>query len=479
MLGLVQRRLIHSRLVCLLANSQTADRIGAQLIADLKETHGDNVQFIGAGGPLMQPHFSAPAFWSTDMFAEKPMVPFRTTVAEEYNWWLWLKRNPFTKSYSKPMHEVMALVKQRRILDTIIKSSPNLILTLDHDILSFKLLRGLHEGYSSLGLSRPTHMHWGHFIKNLKPDQLPYLDHVLYTMSIPPRSYSQFVYPHTYLGHQAFATAYRFLLSRSEAGKSLISDDSQLVHKDHFFAHVAPFVMEERSRFRGKHGIKDNEIVLLLAPGNRESEVKWALPKLLDAAREFQSESKLATLTVVLPSTPTTLHLLSEAAKSSGSLRFIVTDTSEDKNSALAGANAAICYNGEIVTECLVNMLPTIVVQNMRKMEFYGMYAWNRFFNDMNIVTDGQQFPEVIGGQCTPQKLCSLLTQYYRSPAQAFWPFEGFEHYLPKMLPVKDREMGMGNFNRCNLPSKLAAEVVWKFATKSRRLASEGLVRAV
>ena len=477
MLSLVQRRLLHSRLVCVLANSQTADRQGAQLIKDLKAAHGEEVKFIGAGGPLMQEHFSAPAFWSTDMFHTKPLVPFRTTIPEEYNWWLWLKRNPFTKTYSKPMHDVLDLVKKNNVLDSIVQAKPSLILTIDHDILSFKLLRGLHEAYSSLGLSRPPHLHWGHYIKNLYPAQLPYLDHVMYTMSIPARNYNQFIYPHTYLGHQAFATAYRFLLSRNPHGLSLLSDDSQLVNKNHFYGHIAPFVSAERDRFRGKFGIADKEVALLLAPGNKEGEVKWALPKLMAAAAEFQSENRLVSLTVVLPSTPATLkYLASEAAKSSPSLRIIVTETCEDKSSALAGCNLAICYNGEIVTECLVNMLPTIVVQNMTKPEFYSMYAWNRFFNEMNIVTDGQQFPEVLEKQCSAAKLCSLLTQFHRSPAHAFWPFEGFEHYLPKILPIKEREMGMGDFNRCYLPSKLAAQTVWQFAAHSQ--AVQGLAKA-
>lgn len=470
---------MHSRLVCVLANSQTADRLGAQLITDLKAAHGEKVQFIGAGGPLMQEHFSAPAYWSTDMFHPKPLVPFRTTIPEEYNWWLWLKRNPFTKTYSKPMWDVLDIVKKNNVLDSIRQANPSLILTIDHDILSFKLLRGLHEAYTSLGQARPPHLHWGHYLKYLKTEQLTYIDHAMYTMSIPARHYNQYVFPHTYLGHQAFATAYRFLLSRSPDGQSLLSDDSQLVHKDNFFRHIAPFISAERDRFRGKFGISDKEVTLLLAPGNKEVEVKWALPKLMAAAAEFQSENRLVSLTVVLPSTPATLkYLSSEASKSSPSLRILVTETAEDKSSALAGCNLAICYNGEIVTECLVNMLPTIVVQNMRKPEFYSMYAWNRFFNEMNIVTDGQQFPEVLEGQCTPGKLNSLLTQFYRSQAHAFWPFEGFEHYLPKMLPIKEREMGMGDFNRCYLPSKLAAETVWQFAVRGKAVQPEGLARA-
>jgi hypothetical protein len=52
MLNLLQRK-IHKHVICLLANSSKADKIGAGLMENLYDVSEGNIEFIGAGGSAM------------------------------------------------------------------------------------------------------------------------------------------------------------------------------------------------------------------------------------------------------------------------------------------------------------------------------------------------------------------------------------------------------------------------------------------
>lgn len=182
---MLRRAFSSGHVVCLLANSRKADRIGAQLMTDLKQLSGDSIKFIGSGGDLMKDQGIEP-YYHTDIFHPKPFVPFRSTQVEEMNWWLWLKRNPITRSYTAPMHEVLSIIKKNELINKIRGYRPNLVLTLDHDQLSFKIHREIAELYKKSNIPRPRQVHYGRFINRYEPYQLDYLDHILYTMPIEP-----------------------------------------------------------------------------------------------------------------------------------------------------------------------------------------------------------------------------------------------------------------------------------------------------
>ena len=103
----------------------------------------------------------------------------------------------------------------------------------------------------------------------------------------------------------------------------------------------------------------------------------------------------------------------------------------------------------------------------MRKLEFYFVLAWNRFNNDMNIIADGNLFPEIIEGQCHSVKLVQVLNQWHESPAHKFWPLQGFEPHIHKMLPMKAREMGMGTHHEFYSPDYLLSQTIWEFLKQS------------
>ena len=472
------------RVVCLLANSQKADRVGAELMRNLKTISGSDLKFIGSGGPLMEAE-GILSYYSTNEFHPKPFVPFRGTIAEEINLWLWTKNNPITKTYTRPMHKILKDFKSKDLVSQIMSHRPSVIMTLDHDILSLKQHRQFNEEYSKLSTPKPKQVHFGRFIYRLNPEQLKNaIDHVFYTIPINPRNWSDFQFPSTYVGQSPFEKAYRFLLERN-GGEHLVSKDSIQMNIDHFYSETETYIESERKTFRRTHGISEAATVLYLSPGNKLEEIKWSVPILNKTTNEFISQHAEphqsgsppeSEYWVVIPSDSSNYDLINSQVKASGwKARVIVLENEEQRRSAQAGSDYSIAYNGDVVFENLVNQLPTIIIENMGKIEFYFVLAWNRFNNDLNIIADGDLFPEIIEGQAHSAKLVDLLNAWHSSPAQRFWPLQGYENILHKLLPVKTREMGMGTHHEYYSPDRLAAQTLWEFiqTTPERKFAEE------
>jgi lipid A disaccharide synthetase len=475
MISKVLRDFSRGHVVCLLANSQKADRIGADLMRNIKAISDTDVKFIGSGGEYMEKE-GLDSFYSTDLFHPKPFVPFRGTLAEEGNVWLWWKRNPITKANNGPMHQVLKIIKSKNLIEKIQGYRPGVILTLDHDILSFRIHKQFSELYKNSPFSRPKQVHYGKFINRYMPYQLEYLDHVLYTMPIEPKDWNKFKFPSTYIGQSGFEKAYRFLLERN-GGDHLLTDNSVKVSIDHFYSETEQYIEAERKTFRTKNQIPETATVLFLAPGSHKTEVSWSIPILNKTANQFITEhtdpknsnpQSVENFCVVIPTNESNYkQILGTVDVLGWKSRVIVLRTEEDRRSAQAGSDLAISYNGDIVTECLVNQLSTIVIQNMKKLEFYFLLYWNRFTNDMNIIADGNLFPEIIEGQCHPAKLLQLLNQWYESPAHKFWPLQGFESHIHRTLPMKVRELGMGTHHEYYSPDYLLSQSIWEFLRQS------------
>jgi len=462
--------------ICILANSRKADRVGAGLMSQLKAKSGDSLEIIGAGGELMQEQGLQP-FYDTSIFHPKPFVPFRSVLIEENNWWIWTKYHPATRNYTKPMHDVLDLIKKNNIVEQIQQHKPSLVLTIDHDILSFKIHRQISDLYKVSATSKPKQVHYGRFCNRYKPYQLDYLDHVLYTNPIEKSNWNFFKFPSTYIGQSSFEKAYRFLLERN-GGDHLLTSDSVFVNRDHFYSETEQYIEAERSHFRKKFEIPENATVLFLAPGNEKGEISWSLPILNETANNFVKEyakpysNRLDSqpndhFSVVIPAEKRVKKQIESKVKELNWACRVLTVEEDDVRSAQAGSDLAICYNGDIVTENLVNQLSTIVIQNMKKVEFYFMLSWNRFTNEANIIADGNLFPEIIEGQCHAEKLNELLTTWYENPAHKFWPLQGFEMYIHSFLPIKSKDMGMGTHHEYFSPDYLATQTLLELAQQT------------
>lgn len=94
-----------------------------------------------------------------------------------------------------------------------------------------------------------------------------YQDHILYTLPREPVNYCYFKFPSTYIGVEGVGRAYKFLYETSEKYKGFVKENSILIsHRNHREI-MEELIINERSRFRKKHGIDDSATVFFLGPG--------------------------------------------------------------------------------------------------------------------------------------------------------------------------------------------------------------------
>jgi hypothetical protein len=98
-----------------------------------------NVEFIGAGGAAMAAEGLRDSFWDADAYDGKAFVPFRSTNPTPANWWLWLKYNPITYKYNKPMSAWLKEVKANDVVARIAAHRPASVVTIDHEIFGLKV----------------------------------------------------------------------------------------------------------------------------------------------------------------------------------------------------------------------------------------------------------------------------------------------------------------------------------------------------
>ena len=434
---------------------------------DIRDKSNGNVKFVGAGGPKMAEQGLEDSLYDMNTYDGKAFHPFRSLDATRWNWWLWAPFNPVTYKHNKPMWDTLKFIEKEDTMNKIMQHRPSSVITIGHEQLSVRIHEKLAHLYEKSSLDRPSQIHYGKFIKNMLIQEQKHLDHVLYTIPIdnPNFNYNR-QFPGTYVGQSPFERALRYLLEKWDTEESFIRPESVMMSRSHFYEETEPFILKEREEFRKKFDIPEDNTVFFMAPGDAENEVKWSLPIMERTVRMLMDQLQNRGIntnefSVVIPTTPNSAKHIKSAIEGEWGCRVIFTETHEEKYSALAGSDIGVCFNGEVAAEALVNQLPIIVLDKLNKLEFYFMLSWNRFVNDMNIIADGPLFKEIIEAEANPTKLCSVLTQWMESPAHRLWPLEGFEMHLNRMLPLKTRELGMGNHDEYHSPDKRAAEVIW------------------
>jgi hypothetical protein len=52
---------------------------------------------------------------------------------------------------------------------------------------------------------------------------------------------------------------------------------------------ISELILKERSTFRREHNIGESDLLLFLAPGNRENEIPWAIKRARDGIAKFMA----------------------------------------------------------------------------------------------------------------------------------------------------------------------------------------------
>ncbi|MFC2967609.1 lipid-A-disaccharide synthase [Acidimangrovimonas pyrenivorans] len=344
----------------LIAGEASGDRLGAALMAGLKEL-APGVEFTGIGGPLMQAEGMASLF---------PMEELSVMgIAEIVPKYRHLKR---------------------RIAQTaaeVARQAPDALITVDSPDFCLRvarLVRAARPEQKTIHYVAPSVWAWrpGRAAKMAEV-----VDHVLALLPFEPPYMEAAGMSCDFVGHP--------VVSEPLAGA------------------------EEAAAFRAAHGIAAEAPVLLALPGSRRGEVRRLGP-VFGAAMARVLAARPETR-VVIPTVGHVAALVREIAAGWPGAPVVV-EAADEKRASFAAADVALAASGTVSLELAANAVPMVIAYDFNWLTWQIMKrkALIDTVTLVNLVSDSRVVPEFLGPDCRPDRIApALLTLMQPGPERA------------------------------------------------------------
>ncbi|NKX46005.1 lipid-A-disaccharide synthase [Roseicyclus persicicus] len=344
----------------LVAGEPSGDRLGAALMAGLKELAGEPVEFHGIGGPLMQ--------------AEGLQTLF-----------------PMEELSVIGLTEILANYRRlaRRVTDTadaVVAMKPDALITIDIPEFSLRVaakVKARRPHQPTVHYVAPTVWAWR--AKRARK-MAKSIDHVLALLPFEPPYMEAEGMTCDFVGH--------------------------------------PVVTEPRATgaeiaaFRDKHGLPEGEPIVLVLPGSRRSEIERLAPVFGEALRPVLAHHPEAH--VVLPAAPAVASLVAEKAAGWPG-RPVVLDPrgvpadafAAEKRAAFFAADVALAASGTVSLELAAAETPMVIAYDMSWLSRKVITAMLQVdtVTLVNLVADSRTIPEFIGEGCKPAPIAAALNR--------------------------------------------------------------------
>lgn len=378
--------------VMLVAGEASGDLLGERVMAALQERLGRMVKFVGVGGERMQARGLQSAFPMSD-----------------------LSVMGFTEILPK-----LPLIFKRlaQTVHLALRERPDVVLTIDSPGFTYRLAKRLKpSGTKLIHFVAPSVWAW-------KPGRAKktaaLYDGLLTLLPFEPPYFEKEGLTSRFVGHPV-------LESGADGG--------------------------DGEKFRNQHGFTSNDLILLVLPGSRGSEINRLLEPFGQAVALLTK--KHPNLKCVVPTVP---HLKAqiEQAVQSWAMKPLLIDQINEKYDAFAAADAAMAASGTVSLELALARCPHLVAYKVSALTYFlaSRLVRVKFVNLINILLDKMVVPELLQSDVTPEKLSSemdsLLSDPNRRSAQLTEFAEAF------------KQLGAGGAS----PSEQAALAILEFAER-------------
>lgn len=336
-------------LIYIVAAEPSGDQLGALLIKALREETGGTVRIAGVGGPAMVQAGLSSLFDPADLalLGIFEVIPKAMTV---------LRR----------VRETVADIEAR---------NPAVLVTID----SWGFTGRIHERLSKRGspitrvrYAAPQVWAW----RPGRAKQLArWIHHVMTLLPFEPEYFTRENLSAAWVGHPV-------LESGAEKGNA--------------------------ERFRKKHSIADDETVLCVLPGSRNSEVQ----KLSGVFGETLAllSGHLSKLRVVVPTVPNVEAKVRAAVASWPGAPIVVTGNAE-KYDAFAASRAALAASGTVSLELALAGVPHVIAYRVNPLSAFvvRLLIKTKFANLVNVLLGRAAVPERLQDQCRADVLAKIL----------------------------------------------------------------------
>ena len=372
-------------LIYLVACEPSADQLGAHLMTALIAETGGQVRFAGVGGPRME------AVGLKSLFDPRELALlgiFEVVPA---------------------FRRVLRRVKQ--VLVDIAAHRPDVLVTID----SWGFSGRIHERLAKTGSPLPRVRYVAPHVWAWRPGRAKqlarWIHHLMTLFPFEPPYFTVHGLPTTWVGHPVV---------ESGAGKG------------------------DAAAFRARHRLSSTVPVLAVLPGSRRGEVERLLPIFREAVKILTAGH--SHLYVVIPTVNTVADLVRENTRD-WPVPVIVTEAAE-LHDAFAASTAAMAASGTVSLELAVAGVPHVVAYKVNPLSAM-VFRWltrTRYVNLVNILLDRPVVPELLQGDCVPDRLAAAVSLLMLSDAEG--QRSAFKEALAKLSPPNGP------------PSRLAARTV-------------------
>ena len=341
----------------LTAVEASGDALGAALMSELRRALGEDVRFVGAGGPLMARNGLNSAFDIEELSVlglADGLLAFRRA--------------------SRRAKQLTALAERER---------PDVAVLIDSWGFSYLTAKRLRRRLPGLKL-----------VKYVAPQ----------VWATRPRR------------AEALARSFDLLLSIvafeaplfEKAGARVVS----LAHP----GVVRDFTLADPVRLRRRIGAGKDDAILLILPGSRPSEVRRMLAPFRDAAALLKAERP--TLQVVVGAATTVADQV-KALVAAWPFRAHVIDDPTGRDDAMAVADVALACSGTVAVELAAAGCPMVVAYRLGPVSFAiaKRIVRTRYITLFNIAADAAVAPELIQKECNGPRLARELALRLDDPA--------------------------------------------------------------
>jgi len=337
----------------MVAGEASGDLLAGVLLDGMK-ARWPRLEAVGIGGPQMQ----ARGFQA---------------------WWpqSWLA----VRGYVEVLPHLRKLLAVRRALgDRLLAQPPDCFIGIDAPDFNFDLESRLKQaGVPTVHFISPSFWAW-------RADKLDKLkrsaDHVLCIFPFEPALLAQHGIAATYVGHP--------------------------------LANVIPMV-PDRAGARAKLGLNDDDLVLAILPGSRQSEVKYLADRFFEASRHvLQSFSAIK---MVVPAMPALKETIAAATARAG-VAHAVTLVNGQSHTVLAACDVSLMASGTATLEAALFKRPMVIAYNMPWLSWQIMKRkqLQPWVGLPNILCGEFVVPELIQEAATPQALAASVMAWLKAP---------------------------------------------------------------
>jgi len=336
----------------IIAGEPSGDALGAALIAALRERTAGRLRIAGIGGEAM-------AAQGLDSLV--PLGDLAVAGVAEV-----LPRAPLIL---RRVRETVAAIQLLR---------PDAVVTIDSSGFSWRIAHGLRRRGERLPLIHyVAPMVWA-WRGGRARRMARWYDHLLTLLPFEPAYFERVGLAASYVGHPV-------LESGADKG--------------------------EGARFRGRHGIGADELVLSVLPGSRGGEVRRLVP-IFGAALE-RLEGMLGPFRIAVPTVATVADWVAEGV-SGWPGRPIVLRGVQDKYDAFAASRAALAASGTVALELALAQVPMAIAYRLNPMTeaLLDRIVKVRQVNLINLLLGRVLVPEHLGrAACAPERLAATLAE--------------------------------------------------------------------